>query len=169
LRYPFSLAAPETAGLLAAFTQRVKTGYFDGLTGGTGPGNLLLGFFERHFPFMAIDTLEMTGGNFKMASLDPQTFAVKEGIGHFLPGGGQYPLEGRPGDIHLFGALLLLEAFQVFQAESFQFFYRYTDRFQFSKGNACWLEVTGFREKAYPPAFGRPGHTTSPNIMDIRS
>jgi hypothetical protein len=169
LSYRFSLTAPEMAGLLAAFAQWMKTGNFRCGAGGTVVESLFLGSFKGDLPFVSVDALEMAGRDFKMASLNPQTFAVKEGIRHLLTGGSQYPLEGGPGDVHLFRPLLLLQAFQVFQAESFQLFYGKTDRFQLFDGNTRRLEITGFREKAYPPAFSRSGHTASQNIMDIRS
>jgi hypothetical protein len=55
--------------------------------------------------------------------------AFDEGVGDFFIGGGEDSLEGALGDAHFFGCFGLVEIFDIFQSEAFNFFRGNIDTF----------------------------------------
>jgi hypothetical protein len=61
-------------------------------------------------------------GDLKGPAFDLEGLAFNEGQSHLATGLGHDPLKGGAGDAHASGGLLLGQAIQVGQAQSFQFF-----------------------------------------------
>jgi len=67
-------------------------------------------------------------------------------------------MKGRLGDSHLGRRRFLLNSFQIFQSDSFQFFNCYTDLFEFRQRYSSWLEERHRRLATDPPMLFWPWH-----------
>ena len=86
------------------------------------PVCFLFDAFQALGPFLsAIQTADRADAASVVAPVDPDRLAMDQTVGDFLASGEQDALERRSRYFHLLGARLLFQAFQILEADRFQF------------------------------------------------
>lgn len=92
---------------------------------------------------MVVEAAASPSADFDLPALDPKGLAVKQGVGRFAVGGFKNPAEGRAGDGHPFGRLLLVETFEIGQTERLELVEAHDHFFELAERNAGRLEDRG--------------------------
>jgi hypothetical protein len=82
----------------------------------------------------------------EVSTLNTQSAALHQGFRDFSMGSIEGSAEGGAGYLHPQGGVLLVEAFLVSQAQSFQLLNAELDLLQFREWNTPWFEVDHSRE-----------------------
>ena len=100
---------------------------------------------------MALEAPEAACRNLEIPPLDAYRFTVEHGVGDLLSGRIEDTGECTPGDFHPLCAILLLQPFQVFEADSLGLFDEKPDFLEFGHSYTGRLEISDRRYGADLP------------------
>ena len=97
-----------------------------------------------------------------VAALNPERFSVYQGFRQLFTGFAINALNGRPGDVHLIGALLLREVFQIDQPDRFIFVHGHHDKRILFGLRVQWAEQVAAGQTANFAHLHRSWHMNPP-------
>jgi hypothetical protein len=89
---------------------------------------------------MVMETAASPPAEIHRPALDPKGFSVKKRVGRFAVGRIENPAEGRAGDQHPLGRLLLIKALEIRQPDGFELVQGHGDFFELGEGSSSGLE-----------------------------